>query len=274
MTRKFSSLFLIGLMLIPFIMFTSCSTGEKEHGPITIGISKALPAEYYGNYARWLTTADSSIICIDLYHMPYDSAMTLLDQCSGLLISGGPDVFPGRYGAEADTVKCGAIDFFRDTLEFMLIEKAITLEMPILGICRGLQIFNIYHDGSLYADIPTDLDTLVTHRCPDTYNCNHEVRVLKGSGLFNTSGVTERIVNSNHHQGIKKLGTGLKAVARTDDGLIEAIEYKDHENMPFFMGVQWHPERMEIDNPLCLPIAMYFLQEAKLFNIERTEIID
>jgi putative glutamine amidotransferase len=167
-----------------------------------------------------------------------------------------------------DTVLCGSIDYFRDTLEFALIEKAKEMEMPILGICRGLQIFNIYHGGSLYADIPSQLDTLVRHRCPDTYDCFHEVSIVDGSSLHSTSGLTTGTVNSNHHQGIRRIGKGIRPIARTGEGLIEAIEYEDHGNMPFFMGVQWHPERMDISNPLCLPIAMYFIQEAKLWSME------
>lgn len=261
---------LLFILLSLLIVFTSCIQ-EKQAKPITIGISKAAPLEYYENYIHWLKTADSSIICIDLYHMPIDSAIMLLEKCSGLLLTGGPDVYPGRYDRPEDTLICGPIDFFRDSLEFALIDKAKQLEMPVIGICRGLQIFNIYHGGSLYADIPTQLDTLVTHRCKDTYNCMHEVRVTKGSGLHKTSGVSGGITNSNHHQGIRRIGEGIQPIARTDEGLIEAIEYKDPENMPFFIGVQWHPERMEVSNPLSLPLAMYFLQEAKLYQMKQMQ---
>ncbi|RLD76233.1 MAG: hypothetical protein DRJ15_15710, partial [Bacteroidetes bacterium] len=171
-TRRF--IILLTVILITGLLLPSCSVPE-EHGPLIIGISKALPEEYYGNYAKWINTADSGIVCVDLYHMPLDSALIMLDGCSGLLISGGPDVYPGRYGRAADTVKCGTIDYYRDTLEFALIGKAKELGMPILGICRGLQIFNVYHGGSLYADIPIDFDTSEVHRCKDTYNCNHEL---------------------------------------------------------------------------------------------------
>ncbi len=259
------------MLFISIMIFLTSCISEKESVPITIGISKALPAEYYGNYEKWLTKADTTIICLDLYHMSLDSALMMLDKCSGLLITGGPDVYPGRYNMQEDTVVCGSFDLYRDSLEFALIKKAKALEMPILGICRGLQIFNIYHDGSLYADIPTQLDSMISHRCPDTYDCNHEIRVMKQSGLFNTSGKSQGIVNSNHHQGIRKLGNGLQAMARTNEGLIEAIEYADPMNMPFFMGVQWHPERMDPENPFSLPLAMYFIQEAKLYSIRKTE---
>jgi putative glutamine amidotransferase len=260
---------LLILIFFTFFLALSSCTVQHEPQPISIGISKALPEEYYGNYAKWLNTADTSIVCIDLYHMPLDSALLKLASCSGLLISGGQDVDPGRYGQDGDTVKCGTIDFYRDTLEWSLITMAKEMEMPILGICRGLQIFNIYHDGSLYPDLPTDFDTTVVHRCKDTYVCDHSVRVLKKSGLFIISGQGRGTVNSNHHQGIHRLGSGLAAAARTEDGLIESIEYEDRKNMPFFLGVQWHPERMDLQNPFSLPIATYFIQEAKLFNINK-----
>jgi len=263
---KFAVVFLFSFTAV--ILLQSC-TNKAEPEALVIGISKALPEEYYGNYAAWLNTADSSIICIDLYHMPVDSALLLLRGCSGLLISGGPDVFPGRYGQAADTVKCGSIDFHRDSLEWALIGAAKNAEMPILGICRGLQIFNIYHGGSLFPDLPTDFDTTIIHRCENKYECYHEIKVQKKSGLFLISGTRNGIVNSNHHQGINRLGSGLKAIARTRDGLIEAIEYDGADTMPFLLGLQWHPERMETDNPFSLPIATDFLKKAKLYNIKQ-----
>lgn len=256
-----SFLFLIALAFV----FLSCTTNRQAES-IKIGISKGMPAKYYGNYTKWLTAADSTIICVNLYHMPLDSALILLEECDGLLLTGGPDVYPGRYSQENDTAKCGDFDFKRDTLEWALISSAKALEMPVLGICRGLQIFNIYHGGSLYPDIPTDLDTIITHRCKDTYDCFHSIRVSKESGLFKITEEHRGIVNSNHHQGINRLGDELRALARTEDGLIESIEYLNTEGMPFFLGVQWHPERMDYHNPFSLPIAERFIKEAKLFN--------
>lgn len=257
------------LFLLFIVQFTlSSCIREPEPPAVVIGISKGAPATYYGNYSSWLKHTDTSLTCLDLYHMPLDSALKKLSCCSGLLISGGPDVFPGRYGRAGDTLLCGSIDLYRDSLEFALIEKAKEMGMPILGICRGLQIFNIYQGGSLYADLPSEPGSDIIHRCPDTYNCFHSVSVAEGSGLHHTSGLLSGTVNSNHHQGIRKLGTGLSAVAFTGDSLIESIEYLDSDNMPFFMGVQWHPERMDLQNPLSLPIAMFFIQEARLFSMQ------
>lgn len=265
---KRTSLFLLFLPLMIFLV--SCMQEERDE-TYMIGISKGAPEKYYGNYSRWLGSVDTNVICTDLYHMPLDSALSMLDQCSGLLLSGGPDVYPGRYGMPWDTAKCGSIDHFRDSLEIALIEKALEQKIPVLGICRGLQIFNIYQGGSLYAHLPTDLDTLVMHRCPDTYDCMHNVRINESSGLHETAAVLAGTVNSNHHQGIRKLGNELMAVARSDDGLIEAIEFAKKDNKSFFMGVQWHPERMDLQNPLSLPVAMFFLKEAKLYSLQHAE---
>jgi putative glutamine amidotransferase len=248
----------------------SC-VNEPPHPKTIIGISKGAPLEYYGNYSKWLKTADTNIICVDLYHMPLDSALIRLEECSGLLISGGPDVYPARYGQEEDTIKCDPADQFRDSLEFALIGRARELHMPVLGICRGLQIFNVFHGGSLYPDLPTDIGPDITHRCPDTYDCFHDISVIEGTGLARTAGESYGTVNSNHHQGIHRLGHGLKAVAHTEDGLIEAIEYTDPDDMPFFLGVQWHPERMDVLNPFSLPVAMFFIQEAKLYSLQHIE---
>ena len=259
MKTRFSDF--LAFLLVLLIFFSSCEYQESKK-QITIGISKGAPDKYYGNYSSWLRSADTTIICVDLYDMSIDSALLLLEHCSGLLISGGPDVHPAYYDMAEDTIKCGTIDHFRDSLEFALIEQAISMELPILGICRGLQIFNISQGGSLYADIPTDLDTLVKHRCPDTYDCFHNIRIEEGSSLREISGIKVGTTNSNHHQGIRRIGEGLAPIARTDEGLIEAIEWKDRTEKPFFLAVQWHPERMDTASPLSLPIAKYFIDAA------------
>ncbi len=151
------------------ILVLGCNSPKEDQ--ILIAISKGKPAEHYGNYGKWLKIADPTIEWVDLYHISLDSALMTLDQCSGLLISGGPDVYPGRYGQADDTVRCGSIDYRRDTLEFILINKALAMGLPILGICRGEQIMNVVMGGSLYVDIPTDFDSVVLHRCKDEDSC-------------------------------------------------------------------------------------------------------
>lgn len=256
--------FLISGIISLNIFFSSCSSHKEES--IKIAISKAKPEKYYGSYAKWLKKADSTIECIGMYFIPIDSALLILENCSGLLLTGGPDVFPGEYNKAFDTTRCGTIDYKRDTLEFVLIKKAMDLNIPILGICRGEQILNVSMGGSLIVDIPSDFDTVVVHRCKDTKNCFHNVQIEPGSKLFWASNINSGIVNSNHHQAVDKLADKFKVTARSGDGLIEAIEWEEPHGKPFLIAVQWHPEKMDYDNPLSLPIAEYFLQEARLFH--------
>ncbi|MEA3476750.1 MAG: gamma-glutamyl-gamma-aminobutyrate hydrolase family protein [Bacteroidota bacterium] len=255
--------------LVLIVGLSACST-EDTSAPLVIAISKGKPDKYYGAYTRWLKEADSTIEVIDLYHMPLDSALALLDRCAGLLISGGPDIHPGFYGRPQDTVKCNdGIDGKRDTLELMLIGKALEQDIPILGICRGLQVINVALGGSLYADIPSDLPSDLRHRCLDKNNCNHEINVAESSELFNISQLAIGSVNSNHHQGISIIADNLVPVAKTKDGIIEAFQWEYPDNKAFLLAVQWHPERMKPENPFSLPIAAAFIMAAREAEINK-----
>ncbi len=244
-------LFISALLLL----VASCSE------PLKIGISKGSGSEHYEQYSKWLKSVDPEIETIDLYNVEFQEAEVLIKECSGLLLSGGPDVHPAFYGKEHDTARC-EIDFYRDTLEFMLIESAKEMELPILAICRGEQILNTAYGGTLIVDIPEDFGTDVAHRCEDKSNCFHEIELLPGSLLQKISGVKIGRVNSNHHQAVETLALDFIPTAMTSDGLIEAYEWKDTEGKPFLIAVQWHPERLEPENPLSKPIAEEFLKEA------------
>jgi putative glutamine amidotransferase len=142
----------------------------------------------------------------------------------------------------------------------MLIGKALESEVPILGICRGLQVLNVALGGTLYADIPSAVQSNIMHRCSDKNNCFHEISIFDGSKLHQVSRQLQGNVNSNHHQGISTIADNLKAIAMTDDGIIEAIQWEYPDNKAYLMAVQWHPERMEYGNPCSLPIALSFIQ--------------
>ncbi len=256
----------LSILIISFLI-TGCSQDHKPDG-LTIAISKSGPGESYLNYISWLKIADTTLTTHNMYKLSLDSALTLLSKCDGLVLTGGPDVYPGSYGKEGDTAKAGPIDYRRDTLEFLMIEKALELGMPVVGICRGLQILNISQGGSLIVDIPTDFYSKIFHRCPDKNNCYHRVVVDTNSLLFKTSGAVMGFANTNHHQGIDRLANSFVPVAWSDDSLIEAIEWKD-DNNPYLLAVQWHPERLDPGNPLSLPIAMYFLKEAHSYKSEK-----
>jgi putative glutamine amidotransferase len=253
------------LILLVITGFSGCQNSESDN-PIKIALSRAVPEEKYQNYFRWLKSVDTNIIFLDMYHLSFDSALALLNECDGLLLTGGEDVYPGRFDRENDTGRCTEIDLKRDTLEFALLSKAIERKMPVQGVCRGLQLINVYFGGSLIIDIPTDLDTVIKHQLPDTYNCLHHVDIKKGSWLHKISGISKGITNSNHHQGIDVLGTPLEENAVTKDGLIEAIGIKDRSNFSYLFAVQWHPERLEYGNPLSGPIAREFIREVKSFS--------
>lgn len=254
------------LVFFVFVSLFSCQQVDVKKEALKIAISKAVPEKSYENYFRWVKSVDSTIECLDMYHLSYDSAIMVLKTCDGLMLTGGTDIYSDRYGKIEDTARCWNPDFKRDTMEYMLIKEAIKLEMPIMGICRGLQNLNVYFGGTLHIDIPTDLDTIVKHQLPKTYEANHEVSIQQGSLLHEISGVTSGTTNSNHHQGIEVLAYQLNGIARTADGLIETIELKNRGDYPFLLGVQWHPERMDYSNPLSGKIAHRFVEEVKKYS--------
>jgi len=229
--------------------------------PAVIAISKASD-----NYINWLKRADSTVHVVNLYALPVDSALAVLDRSCGLLLTGGEDVFPGIYGDVADTARCGKIDLYRDTLEINLILRAIELKMPIFGVCRGEQILNVVFGGELFIDIPQDFDTSVLHQCDDYLTCFHMVYVEPVSLLHDLCGCDSALVTTNHHQAVKAPAPDLKADAFGPDGLIEGIELAEQEKQPFFLAVQWHPERMDEDNPLSGPLAKTFVLQCKHYS--------
>ncbi len=242
----------------------SCTSPDDR--PLTIAVSHIYGDGADNAYLRWLGYVAPDADLIVMYNLSPDSVEIVMKQSHGLLLTGGEDVYPGRYGKEYDTARCGAFDLYRDTLEFRLIEIALQRELPILGICRGQQILNVALGGSLYVDIPTDLFSLIHHRCYDSKNCFHNVLIFPNSMLAGISGEEKGRVNSNHHQAVDRLAAGLRALAVTEDGVIESIGYADTLNSPFLLGVQWHPERMDTANRLSLPIAERFIREANQFK--------
>lgn len=226
---------------------------------IRIALSKASD-----NYINWLRDADSSIMIIDLKGLNPDSAVKLLATCDGLVLTGGEDVYPGIYGKEADTSRC-EYNLERDTLEARLFRAAVKKKMPVLGICRGMQLINIMKGGTLVIDIPTDTKSAIVHR-NDSVQAYHLVSINKDSKLFTFSKTENGLVTSSHHQAIEKLGDGLKITAKSEDMLPEAIEWTEPEAKGFLIAVQWHPERMKYEESLSSPLAKSFLQAAIFFK--------
>jgi putative glutamine amidotransferase len=257
---RFSLSYFVTLLYFFIVISTFESCQPKKHG-IIIALSKGSGSEHYEAYSKWLKRIDSTVEIIDFYKMTREKAIETLASCSGLILTGGADINPKYYGKAGDSSRC-EIDFPRDTLEFELIRKAVELKLPVLCICRGEQIFNIAMGGTLIIDIPSDYKSNISHRCPDSDTCFHEVNIAPGSLLNKITGVTHGLVNTNHHQAVEHIAKDLMVTARSDDSLIEAYEWKDYNKKPFMLAVQWHPERLDNNNPLSNPIGKYFLERA------------
>lgn len=177
-------------------------------------------------------------VCI----VPFASAKqlnALLEHTSGIILSGGYDVNPTLYNEKAHK-KLGALCKKRDEFELNLIKEALRREICIFGICRGLQLLNVYFGGTLYQDLKSFGFKEHTQK-KSAQKSSHSVNISKNS--FLSRFLPEKIkVNSFHHQAIKELGKGLKAVAHSKEGIVEAVEYEKSRRLVF--GVQWHPEAM------------------------------
>jgi putative glutamine amidotransferase len=166
----------------------------------------------------------------------------------GLLLSGGEDVDPALYGQERHA-RLGRVNRRRDDQELGLIAAARRRGIPIFGICRGLQVLNVAYGGTLVQDIPALKPSAVRHDVPSPKDFRaHEVATAPGSFL-SPAGPSRLAVNSRHHQAIERLGSGLAACARSDDGLIEAIAAVGHApERPSVFAVEWHPENFAGDS--------------------------
>ena len=175
--------------------------------------------------------------------LPYCEDEEILDvfvkKCDGFLFTGGQDISPSFYN-EAPSDKLGRTCSLRDNMEFKLFATAFAADMPIFGICRGLQLMNAALGGSLYQDIPTQLPSTLTHSQKKPYDAAvHEVKLSEKSKLCKLFGKESLEVNSLHHQGVKILAPVLKIEAVSPDGLVEAFTCPDKK---FVNAVQWHPE--------------------------------
>lgn len=235
-----------------------------------IAISKGSGSEKYENYGKWIKKADETVECVDMSKLGKEEALKTLEECAGIVLTGGEDIEPARYGKPNVDFKEKHVetDPERDELEFALVEKAEKMNMPILGICRGAQLLNVAFGGTLIVDVPSEFPTEQEHRKRDNKDEKHPVEVMSGSVLKKIAGTLEGEVNSAHHQAIDKLPQTLTAAAKSPDGIIEAIEWADPMGKPFMLAVQWHPERMEnLESPLSLPIARHFLFEAESYDL-------
>jgi putative glutamine amidotransferase len=186
-----------------------------------------------------------------------------LDIIDGLLLSGGVDLDPSLYGEESKP-EMGRIDVERDRIEIFLTKKALKANIPILGICRGIQTLNVAAGGTLYQDIPTEHSNTLKHRqnAPGSYG-TQTINAQEGSRLLEILDQPTLRVNSFHHQAVKKIAPDFMISAVASDGIIEGIESGHHN---FVIGVQFHPELMWQDNPPITALFVAFVNAARSYR--------
>jgi putative glutamine amidotransferase len=168
-----------------------------------------------------------------------ESIRGILHRVSGLILSGGPDVHPRFYG-EQPLEGLGEVDEGLDLMELEAAKAAVGKDLPVLAICRGIQVLNVSQGGTLHQDIAAVVPARISHgQKADKAVLTHTVRIEHATRLFRIMQCNEIWVNSKHHQAVKAAAPGLLVSARASDGIIEAVE---HPGKRFVLGVQWHPE--------------------------------
>jgi putative glutamine amidotransferase len=196
-------------------------------------------------------------------NLTVESLREIYERLDGVLLPGGGDISPDRYNEEAQT-KLYDVSENRDKTEISLMQWSVEDDVPIFGICRGIQVMNVAMQGSLVQDIPSSIETDLRHsiKVPDEPRSKilHDVHIVSDSRLASIIGQTQIRVNSIHHQSIKALAPALQATARADDGIIEGVEIPDKT---FVLGVQWHPEDMVDDDARMVNLFKSFVEAAQ-----------
>jgi putative glutamine amidotransferase len=195
-------------------------------------------------YVESLQRAGAQEAVLGPRHLDAPTARTLLDPFDGLLLAGGGDVLPERYGQPRAEQTYGTIPL-RDEFEFALCEAALDLGLPLFAICRGTQVLNVTLGGSLHQHIT---DTLPGHGTPGVEGGQHvhDVTIDADTRVAAAMGTRRARCSCHHHQAVDRLGDGLRVTARAPDGVVEAIE---RDGAVWVTGVQWHPEDTAADDP-------------------------
>ena len=219
-------------MTAPLIGITTSVTVDK------------VPERAYvnGTYIRAVQAAGGIPLLLTPHFTPEVQA-ALWQRLDGLILTGGGDIDPARFG-EPRHPSVDDVSPARDELELGLTRRAVTDEVPLFAICRGIQVLNVALGGSLVQDLPSEWPNALVHsqKAP-RHEPTHPVKVMgEGTRLGRVLGSLEVEVNSMHHQAIKRLGDGLREVAWAPDGVIEGVEMAGDDR--FVLGVQWHPEEL------------------------------
>lgn len=177
--------------------------------------------------------------------MDEDIIKSMVESVDGIIITGGEDVNPLKYNTQPH-LHLGQLSYERDIFDFELVKYAMELKKPIIGICRGLQVLNVYFGGTLIQDLPSQRANCIKHsQLVDSFVGTHVIDIKKGSFINNILG-DSCFVNSYHHQAIDKLADVFEETAKSTDGIIESVIYKGNDN--FILGFQFHPELLAVKN--------------------------
>lgn len=223
-------------------------------GRPVIGICTALERARWGmwdqqavllsrSYVEAVQHAGALVVMLPPDELLLTNPEEALDLLDGLMIAGGADIDPASYGAQPHPETLDTVPE-RDRFEIALLRAAIERELPVLGICRGMQLINVAYGGTLLQHLPERFGHHEHLRVPGTFDgADHDVDLVEGSLAACAAGETHHATKSHHHQGVDRLGEGLRiSGSSTMDGLPEAIEMPDRR---FVLGVQWHPEADE-----------------------------
>ncbi|SHM70378.1 putative glutamine amidotransferase [Cyclobacterium lianum] len=212
--------------------------------------------------------AEEGVLPVLIPDLPYHRLEPILEALDGFVFQGGTDLAPQTYGETPIVAGRWPGDPYRDKYELKIMDYAFRKGKPVLAICRGFQLLNVYCGGTLYQDIATQLPEATIHRDAQKYDTLvHQIDFVPGTSLEQIYGrLPKPIVNSVHHQGIKTLGENLTILARCPvDGIIEAVEVSDAPDKNI-IGVQWHPEfSVGRSTPFLDPLKLYsyFLSKIK-----------
>ena len=232
-----------------------------------IGITKS--ESKFEKCIKWLNNNNADYEILDYENSEEDQ--NKIKDCSGLILSGGVDIYPELY-CDWDTKETkGTYCPERDGFELNLLQKALEMKIPVLGICRGLQLINVYFRGSLIFDIE-EIRNVNHRKISKTEDRIHKVNIFKDTLLNEITGTESEEVTSSHHQSIDRLGEGLMINAKASDGIVEGIEFADKKDKSFLIGVQWHPERItDPESRASKYILRRFIEESEIIKIAATK---
>jgi len=239
---------------------------------MTIGLTQTEYEHKHHYYVNWLKGNDSDIDVI-VFSTEKNNAEELA-KCDGLVLSGGVDSNPKYYNGKEEypnKPEEGWNDA-RDDFERSLYQSALDKFIPVLAVCRGLQLVNIFHGGDLIQDLGEGNET---HKAVKEQDKEHKVKIFSNTLLSEIVNTDEGRVNSAHHQAINKIGDELIVNCKANDGTIEGAEWKNKNGKSFLLCVQWHPERMHKlqlqDTPLSKNIRNRFIEEIKKSIADKNE---